>query len=154
MKISLLADCPAATPQLAQWYFDEWAHKDPETTLASVTEKVALGALNRDQLPVAFVVQLENQPVGAGELKYRELAEYPGMHDWLDGIYVPAAHRGKGISTLLIEFAKQKATELALPALYLRCEAHNVKLYEKHGFHIICARQHKLIMGCELADQY
>ncbi|SHO57922.1 GNAT family N-acetyltransferase [Vibrio quintilis] len=147
MKISLLADCPEQAAQVAQWYFDEWAHKDPESTLDRVKQKVAL-SMNHSEIPIAFVVHIEDELAGAGEIKYRELPDYPGLNYWLDGIYVPVKLRGKGISTALIEYARQKAHEFALPSLNLRCEAHNVKLYEKHGFEVVYTEQHKSIMSC------
>ena len=145
MEISLLADCPNEASNVANWYFHEWAHNDPTATLKSVTQKVALGA-NRCELPLAFVVHIGGELAGAGEIKYRELPEYQRFHFWLDGIYVPVEHRGKGISTMLIEFAKSKASELKIPALYLRCEEHNVKLYESHGFSVVRLEPNKFIM--------
>ena len=149
MKISLLADCPNEASNIANWYLREWAHNDPAATLESVTQKVALGA-NRSEIPMAFVVHVGSELAGAGEIKYRELPEYQGFHYWLDGVYVPVEHRGKGISTMLIEFAKSKALELQVPALYLRCEEHNVKLYESHGFNVVCLEQNKFIMELQV----
>jgi len=145
MKISLLADCPNEAKDIAEWYFQEWAHKDPQATLESVTEKVLLGA-NRTELPVTFVMHINNELSGAGELKYRELPEYPGYYYWLDGIYVPSIHRGKGISTELIEFAKSKVIELNLSGLYLRCDSHKVKLYEARDFQTVRIEEGKFIM--------
>jgi len=145
MKISLLADCPQDVEVIATWYFQQWESKKQNASVTTVVEKVRLG-LNRDCIPIAFVAHIDEEPVGAGELKYRELLEYPGYCYWLDGIYVPQKHRGKGLSTRLIEFAKSKAIELKLPALYLRCEDHNVKLYENRGFQVIETEQSKFIM--------
>jgi len=141
MKISDLTDCPSDTEAVEKWYFDEWDCKDPKATLEGVIEKVSSG-LNR----TAFVAHVDGELVGTGELKHREYPEYSGYNYWLDGIYVPLKHRGKGISTALIEFAKSKAVELQLSAFYLRCEAHLVKLYEAHGFHVVCVENTKFIM--------
>ncbi|MDA0116936.1 GNAT family N-acetyltransferase [Vibrio sp. T11.5] len=152
MKISLLADCPNEAANVADWYLREWAHNDPAATLDSVTQKVALGA-NRSEIPMAFVVHVGPELAGAGEIKYRELPEYPDFHYWLDGIYVPVKHRGKGISTQLIEFAKSKALELKVSTLHLRCEERNVKLYESHGFHVVCLEQSKFIMELQLKTE-
>lgn len=41
MKISLLANYPAEIPNIAKWYFDEWAHKDPNATLETVIKKIS-----------------------------------------------------------------------------------------------------------------
>ncbi|PAJ76371.1 hypothetical protein CJF42_00270 [Pseudoalteromonas sp. NBT06-2] len=83
---------------------------------------------------------------GASELKYREYSVYPNYNYWLDGIYVPIKDCGKGISTALIEFAKIKAFELKVSAIYLRCEGHLVKFYEIHGFQVFFGEETKFIM--------
>ncbi len=148
MKISLLADYPAEIPRIAKWCFDEWAHKEPNVTLETVIKKISQSA-NRVEIPLAFIVHLEGELVGAGEIKYRELSEYSGFHYWLDGIYVPKVHRGTGISTVLIEYAKRKVKELKLPSLHLICVEHNVKLYESRGFRIVREEQGKFLMELE-----
>jgi GNAT superfamily N-acetyltransferase len=142
MKISNLVDCPSELETVANWYFNEWDHKDPEATLDSVIEKISSSS-NRS----AFVAHIDGELVGAGELKYREYSDYPIYNHWLDGIYVPTEHQGKGISTALIEFAKSKSFELQIPAIYLRCEEHLVKLYESHGFQVVCVEETKFIMA-------
>ena len=149
MKISFLKDCPSEAETVAKWYFKEWSHKDPKATLESVTEYVSLGA-NRNKIPVAFVAHVDGELAGAGELKYSELPEYSDYNYWLDGIYVPLKHRGKGISTALIEFAKSKAIELKLSTLHLRCESHLVKLYEARGFQVVAVEECKSIMALQV----
>ncbi len=149
MNISLLADCPQEAVQLAKWYWQEWACHNPDNRLENIIEKVALG-IHRDALPMAFVVHLDGQSVAAAELKFRELDEYPANLYWLDGVYVTPAHRGKGIATQLIDYAISKACELKLPHLSLRCEAHNVKLYQARGFKVIKQEQNKFIMAQQL----
>jgi len=151
MDISLLIDCPQATAQIAKWYFDEWAHKDPTATEQSVADKVAMGA-TRDRLPLAFVLYSDNQLAGVAEIKYREVPELSGYTHWLDGVYVPPEHRGKGISTRLIEFAKKIARELNISVLHLSCEAHNVALYERQGFSVVNALNNRYIMEYRSAN--
>nr|WP_128583034.1 GNAT family N-acetyltransferase [Pseudoalteromonas spiralis] len=141
MKISNLVDCPSEIEVVANWYFNEWDHKDSEATLENVIEKVS-SISNR----TTFVAHIDGELAGAGELKYREYSDYPSYNHWLDGICVPIEHRGKGISTALIEFAKSKSIELQIPAIYLRCEEHLVKLYESHGFQVVCVEETKFIM--------
>jgi len=145
MQVSLLADQPKVVETIAEWYFDEWGHKDPATSVETIQAKVLLG-INRDAVPVAFYITFEEEVIGAGEIKYRELPEYPDYKYWLDGIFVPAEHRGKGISTRLIEFAKDKAAALNIPILYLSCEEHNVALYERRGFKVVRHNKDRFIM--------
>ncbi|WP_391090366.1 GNAT family N-acetyltransferase [Vibrio sp. NH-UV-68] len=141
MKISNLTDYPDEIKTIANWYFNEWDCKDSGATLESVIEKVS-SVSNR----IAFVAHLDGELAGAGELQYREYSSYPKYNYWLDGIYIPIEQRGKGISKALIKFAKKKAGELRVPTIYLRCEEHLVKLYEAHGFQVVCTEKTKLIM--------
>ena len=147
-KISLLADHKSYAPIVAGWYFSEWPSDDPETTIESITEKILSGA-NRSKIPLLFLSHTGDEVVGAGEIKHRQLQAYPDYNYWLDGIYVKPSYRGKGISTQLIEFAKRKAVELGIFSLYLRCNEHNVKLYEARGFNVLKPEGEKLIMGLE-----
>lgn len=151
MEIRLLADSRDDAPQVAKWYYEQWEINNPDSSVEKITEKILLGA-QRDQLPIAFVVHLDGQLVGAGEVKYRELPQYPGFNHWLDGVYVPSEHRGKGISTLLINFANNTAKECGVKDLYLRCEEHNVKLYEKYGYKVVLTEENKSIMKRVIND--
>lgn len=147
MNITLLADNPDAAPIIAQWYVDEWGGDSVE----HVTNKLRLG-INRNELPISFMVSDRGNVVGAGEIKYRELDDFPNYTYWLDGIYVKKSHRGLGISKKLIEFALSKAKLLGLEQLHLRCTDGNVKLYEDYGFNIVSAEGDKHIMGLSLTS--
>jgi len=141
MEIFDLVDYPNNTETIAKWYFNEWDYKDPKATLNSVIKKIST-VTNR----FSFVAHIDDELVGAGEIEYREYSQYLTYNYWLDGIYVPIEHRGKGISTALITYAKSKAIDLKLPAIYLRCESHLVALYETHNFQVICHEETKYIM--------
>ena len=133
MDISLLADHQQEASIIANWYLAEWGHKMPEKDKPHLTDKVLLG-INRDKLPITVLAHINENLVGVAELKYRSLEQYPNWHNWLDGVFVPYEQRGKGISAKLILDVIKRANRLGIPVLYLRCEAHNIALYEKFGF--------------------
>lgn len=133
MDISLLADHQHTAGEIAKWYLTEWGHTMPEEQKLSLKDKVLLG-INRDTLPLTLLAHIGTNPVGVAELKYRKLAQYPHWHHWLDGVYVPPEQRGKGISAKLIYAAITRVRSLNLSSVYLRCESHNIALYEKFGF--------------------
>lgn len=133
MDMSLLVDHQKEASVIAKWYLDEWGHTMPEVHKSSLIEKVLLG-INRDKFPMTILAHSKPNLVGVAELKYRKLEQYPDWHHWLDGVYVPMEYRGKGISAKLILEAITRAKKLNIPALYLRCEDHNIALYEKFGF--------------------
>jgi len=133
MDISLLADHQQEANVIARWYLAEWGHNMPETHRLILTEKILLG-INRDNFPITILAHIEGNLVGVAELKYRELEQYPNWHHWLDGVYVPLEHRGEGISSKLIIEAISRTNDMGITWLYLRCESHNIALYEKFGF--------------------
>ncbi|QPB83640.1 GNAT family N-acetyltransferase [Pseudoalteromonas rubra] len=142
MKVSDLSSDHSDIEVIANWYYQQWDSKDPNATLQSVTDK-----LSSSDSRTGFAAYIGDELVGAGEITQRITSSYSGYQHWLDGVYVPTEHRGKGISTALVEFAIAKAIKLKLPALYLRCEAHLVKLYESHGFSVIDMDGQKFIMA-------
>ncbi|GEM_PF-3450409 len=53
---------------------------------------------------------------------------------WYLAEWGPLEHRGKGVSSKLIIEAISRTNDMGVTSLYLRCEVHNVALYEKFGF--------------------
>ncbi len=133
MEISLLADYPHKAPQIAKWYFEEWASHVPNVTEKMVLEDISQKALNRT-VPMSLVA-IENEIlVGVLELKLRENKHYPEYEHWVGGVFVASQYRGKGIAQKLLTEAKKIATSFDLGQLYLQCESHNVGLYRGLGF--------------------
>jgi GNAT superfamily N-acetyltransferase len=63
--------------------------------------------------------------------------EYGGRDAFIDELYLEAAHRGKGIGGLTIDFVSEQAKVLGVKALHLEVERHNDwgnRLYRKKGF--------------------
>ncbi|KNC65847.1 GNAT family N-acetyltransferase [Pseudoalteromonas ardens] len=142
MKVSDLSSDHSDIELIANWYYQHWDSKDPHATVQGVIDKIS-----SSDSRTGFAAYIDNELVGAGEIKQQIDSNYSGYRHWLDGVYVPTEHRGKGISTALVEFAIAKAIKLKLPALYLRCEAHLVKLYESHGFSVVDTDGQKFIMA-------
>ena len=89
------ADQPEAVPQIARWWFDEWGHHRPGDSLEALISRVQ-GLLNRDQLPIQIVANLENRIVGVAALKQHELFDiYPDKDFWLGSVCVAPDFRGR-----------------------------------------------------------
>jgi len=145
MEISLLADHPYEINQIAKWYYNEWASKIPNVTEAMVRTNITEKSINRIDIPLAIIIRDQNELVGVAELKLKENSNYPEYKYWLGGIFVAPSKRGKGLSSLLVSEALNKAFSLGINKLHLQCEIHNVALYEKHGFKILHeARHHEI----------
>ncbi|MCP4324364.1 MAG: GNAT family N-acetyltransferase, partial [Alteromonadales bacterium] len=133
MDISLLADYPHEAPQIAKWYFEEWASHVPNVTEKMVLEDISQKASNR-AVPMSLVA-IENGIIfGVLELKLRENKHYPEYEHWVGGVFVASKCRGKGIAKRLITEAKIIASSFDIGQLFLRCESHRVGLSSGQGF--------------------
>jgi GNAT superfamily N-acetyltransferase len=91
-------------------------------------------ALNREKIPL-FVLAVEaDEIVGVAELKYREMAIYPDKEHWIGGVFVPPAHRGKGIASRLANRIVEIAGSLGVKTLHLQTEKLNGGLYARLGW--------------------
>ncbi|WP_047044147.1 GNAT family N-acetyltransferase [Vibrio mexicanus] len=142
MEISLLADFPHEAPQIAKWYYDEWARIAPDFTEAMVLEKVIEKSVNRNKLPLSLVAHIDTELVGVLELKFRENKHYPEYEHWVGGVFTHQSHRCKGIAHKLLDSAKEKTISLGVKKLYLQCESFNIKLYLNHDFKVLHQAQH------------
>jgi putative hydrolase of the HAD superfamily len=133
MDISLLAEHRHFVPEIAGWYFDEWASKVPNVNIEMVLHDIEYKAANTE-LPFSLVAHEKGKLIGTLELKFRENKNHPEYIHWIGGVYVPMAKRGKGIAKALINRAKQIAVENGVDELYLQCESHNIDLYIRQGF--------------------
>lgn len=142
MKISLLADFPNEAPNIAKWYYDEWASMSPHFTREVMLAKVIEKSVNRNELPLSLIAHIDNELVGVIELKFRENKHYPEYEHWVGGLYTHPAHRGNGIASSLLNSAKEKAISLEVKQLYLQCESFNIELYLHQGFEVLHEAKH------------
>jgi putative hydrolase of the HAD superfamily len=156
MEVTLLAQYPHEAKTIAHWYYNEWACHVPNVSQAMVLKDVRKKSINNNKIPLAFIAREADELVGVAEIKVRENPNYPEYKYWLAGVFVPPSARGLGISSLLIKNAVIKAKELGVLKLFLQCETHNIKLYQKHGFQVLHLAdkydQSLMIMQCELTS--
>ena len=137
MEVTLLAEYPHDAPKIAQWYYNEWACHAPNVSENMVLDDIVEKSTNQNKIPLAIIARKNNELVGVAEIKYRENKKYHDYVYWLGGVFVAPEYRGTGISSLLIANAQSKAVKLGVDKLYLQCEMHNIKLYQKHGFQLL-----------------
>ena len=133
MQFALLADHPEAISQIASWYFEEWGHLRIDRGLEELQNKLR-DSTKDNELPI-FILAIEDDAVaGVVELKFREMDIYPEKEHWLGGVFVPAAHRGKGVAARLIKEALRIARTLDTSTLWLQTEDLQGGLYAKLGW--------------------
>lgn len=134
MEIAPLEPDSAALAIVADWYFQEWGYLNPtctsETIRADLSEKIQCSEFEN-----VFVAFENDLVLGACELKFNEVKQFPQYLHWIGGIFVDADNRHKGIGSALISFAIEKCRDLRIEDLYLQTESKNVGLYSRLGWH-------------------
>jgi GNAT superfamily N-acetyltransferase len=133
MEFLLLADEPSAAETVASWYFEQWCRETGRYTKEQVLAKVS-AATNRTEPPLLILAKLNNELVGAAELKIREMDLYPDLEFWLGGVYVAEQARGYGVASALVNEAIRHARVAGIKQLYLQTEDLTGGLYARHGF--------------------
>ena len=132
MDIVFLADREDAIRLIAGWYFAEWGHLTKLSIEAIVTKM--RDALNRDKIPLFVLAVEDDEIVGVAELKYQEMAIYPDKEHWIGGVFVPPAHRGRGIASHLANRIAEIAGSLGVETLHLQTERLDGGLYARLGW--------------------
>jgi len=132
MDFVFLADREDAIATIAGWYFAEWGHLT-KLSVEAVAAKMR-DALNRDKIPLLVLAVEDNEILGVAELKYREMPIYPDKEHWIGGVFVPPAHRGKGIASRLANRLVDIADSLGVRTLHLQTERLDGGLYARLGW--------------------
>jgi len=127
-----LADRQDVIPLIAGWHFEQWGH----LTTASIDDIYARmrEAANLDKIPLLVLAVIGEEIVGTAELKYREMTIYPDKEHWIGGVFVPPAHRGKGIGSRLANRTADIARSLGVTTLHLQTERLDGGLYARLGW--------------------
>lgn len=129
-----LAERPDAVAQVARWWCDEWGLPRRHESLEAYLSELA--SLKSDDLPFHLLALGGRDILGVATLKDRSALHelFPDSRYWLSGVYVPPAHRGKGVATALclkmVDIAKAKG----VGRLHLTTEALDGGLYAKIGW--------------------
>lgn len=134
VTVAYLADHREFIPQLAPLLHAEWGYLHPGATLA---DRVALldESCRRDELPIALVAHVAGELLGTAALS-PGLRERPDLTPWLAGVYVLAAHRGRGIGSVLVRAIEAEAWRLGFARLYL-VTAGKEPFYEALGWRAV-----------------
>jgi len=142
MKIIKLATVPGAINQVADWYFDEWGHFNPQLSSADISESLKR-YLQDENLPQALIALKGDKPIGVVEIKFHELSIYPQFKHWLGGVYVSAEYRGKGVASELIQNALKLAQSHNVVELYLQTLRLDGGIYSSLGWEMLEKFEHK-----------
>lgn len=133
MQCKLLTDCPEALEIISQWYLDEWGYISEVGTMEKSMNNTRK-YLNADKVPLMMVGLEDGKAIGAAQLKFHEMPQYPEKEHWLGGVYVTKPHRGKGVAEKIILALIEQAKTLKVPTLYLQTESLDGGLYARMGW--------------------
>ena len=133
MDIQLLVDNFKAYKKVARWYFDEWASSIDGVTLEKIEERISKN-INRESAPLMILAIIDDEVVGAAELKVREMDVFPEYEFWVGGVYVEARNRGRGIGKRLVQDIIHRAKNSGISKLYLQTECLTGGIYVDFGF--------------------
>lgn len=133
VKFVYLTDKMEIIPNLAQWYFDEWGQYLEESSVTLFESKLR-EYLNKDKMPLIILATINDEVVGAAQLRFREMSIYPDKEHWLGGVYVQPAFRGKDVASALVCQIETIATSLGVRTLHLQTERLEGGLYAQLGW--------------------
>lgn len=93
--------------------------------------------LGNDAYGRVYVIRIDEAIAGYLAITFGFSLEYGGRDAILDGIYLRAAYRGRGIGTQSLQFAETICREQGIQALHLEAERKNIPaqaFYRNAGF--------------------
>lgn len=117
IKITLLADHPETIPTLAEWFRAQWPDFFAGRTLDAIAQDFHAEA-NRNGLPVRLVAFVDGTLAGTVVLRGRAMDALPETTPGLGGLFVTAAHRGRGVGSELVRACMEVARTQGFASLY------------------------------------
>lgn len=112
MRIEKLVDHPHAVALLARWFKAEWPAYYALRTATDVEDDFRAAPL-----PILLALEGE-EPLGTVALRGQALDGFPQLAPGLGGLYVAAAHRGRGVGAALVLEGMRVARELGHREIY------------------------------------
>lgn len=137
ITIEYLANRPEFLNELASLSWREWldVYEQRGQTLED-SRKNYQERMNIDRLPLTLVALHGADLVGMVSLKFHDMDTRPDLDPWLGGLLVLPEWRNRGIGTMLMHHATEKARKLHVSQLYLWTVSAE-SLYRKLGWQII-----------------
>jgi ribosomal protein S18 acetylase RimI-like enzyme len=149
MEIHFRTAEPTDIETLTQFHLELNEYEGTETDAERV--RVALvGFIGRTDLGGAWLICVDERPVGYIVLTWGYSLEFGGRDAFVDELYIQASHRGQGVGQQTMQFAETYCRAHNIRALHLEVERENPQaqaLYQKAGFE---NRSHYLLMSKRL----
>ena len=115
---------------ITDWTYQWWG-KEEGVTIEKM-KYIHQHSVCAGRLPQTFVLYADGRPAGMFQLSMVDADIRPDIYPWLRNVYIDKPFRGKGLSSLSIHSAMEKAQKLGIKELYLFTE--HTGLYERYGW--------------------
>jgi diamine N-acetyltransferase len=126
-------DVPALLPMMRRLALQEPALPFDEQAVAAVWEQF----LRHGEFGRAWLLCIDNKPVGYVILTLGFSFEYRGQEAFIDELYVEEGYRRQGFGQRAMEFAAERARSLGVNVIHLEVDRTNVaalELYRRLGY--------------------
>ncbi|WP_299257397.1 GNAT family N-acetyltransferase [uncultured Kushneria sp.] len=131
IEIVPLHERPAFIDACSAWAYGQWGVHSPRTL--EETRLLFASAVHGSGLPLTWVAQHGDYPVGMASLFEDDCSKRPDLRPWLAAVFVHPDYRGRKLAARLIETVEAAARARGEKRLYL-ITAHQQMLYERHGW--------------------
>jgi N-acetylglutamate synthase-like GNAT family acetyltransferase len=135
VRIDYLANHPDCVPQIAEWFYREWAPLYKDVGLHEIALRIG-SRLNYDKIPLTIIALRGRELIGTAGLKESDMDTHPEISPWLAGLYVAEKERCKGIGKMLVDKIVTIAGELKISRLFLFTPCQE-PFYKKMGWELL-----------------
>jgi GNAT superfamily N-acetyltransferase len=146
MKIDYLFHWPEHLPEIARSQHEQFGYLNPLATLQQRQDRLG-EATDAQRLPIALVALSDGNVLQGSATILSTTLTHKHLTPWLSSVFVPPAHRGKGVASALSMRAVEEAARLGFRDLYL-FTPRNEAMYARLGWRTFEYAVHN---GVELA---
>jgi GNAT superfamily N-acetyltransferase len=103
---------------VAGWFYGEWGHLDPGSSLETAIQRFS-GRAGARGIPCTMVARENGLPVGTASLVAEGMKKRPDLTPWLGAVYVLPNWRRRGLGAALCRRMVQEAHAFGFHRVYL-----------------------------------
>jgi GNAT superfamily N-acetyltransferase len=116
MKIELLRDYTEFTDELANLFYNEWHHLNPQLPFSEWKSGI-LNRANGNIVPTTIIAIDNGELLGSASLIKNDMKTRLELSPWLAGVYVKQEYRRRGIGKNLIQEIENISEQLVIETL-------------------------------------
>ncbi|MBB6499187.1 GNAT family N-acetyltransferase [Pedobacter cryoconitis] len=131
MKIISVREHPAYLDRAIKYLQTCWSEVEP-----IIYEDCLTHCINaQGDFPQWYLLEEGGEIIGCGGLVPNDFISRMDLYPWVCALYIDEKHRGKALSKLILDKAREDTVKASFDSLYL-CTDH-IGFYEKYGYEYI-----------------